>query len=121
MLLLLAASAGVIAPIFNDNPKVISATIRYLMIVPIGFGFQGILLISANTLNVLQKPLHAAAVTAIQMFAFYIPAAHIGSHLFGLTGVFAGIAFAYCLGGILANLVLRKIMAGEIEKASAAI
>jgi putative MATE family efflux protein len=117
--LLLAVSAKVVAPIFNDDPDVIAATIHYLMIVPIGFGFQGILLISANTLNVLQKPLHAAALTATQMFILYIPAAHIGSEIFGLTGIFAGIALAYCLGGITANLTLRKVMTGQIEEAMA--
>lgn len=116
MFLLLALLAKSLAPIFNDNPDVISATIRYLMIVPIGFGFQGILLISTNTLNVLQKPFHAAALTAAEMFVFYIPMAYIGSYLFGLKGIFIGIALAYCLGGISSNLVLRKIMGKEIRE-----
>jgi putative MATE family efflux protein len=113
---LLAASARWLAPIFNDDPDVVSAAVRYLMIVPIGFGFQGLMLISTNTLNVLEKPLHAAALTAAQMLLLYIPLAHAGSYVFGLTGVFAGIALAYCLGGGSASLVLRKIMTEEIKK-----
>jgi Na+-driven multidrug efflux pump len=88
------------------------------MIVPLGFGFQGLLLISTNTLNVLQKPLHAAFLTAAQMFVFYVPLAYGGSHFFGLTGVFAGIAIAYFLGGASSSFVLRIVMAREIEKVS---
>ncbi len=114
MFLFLALIAKPLAPIFNDNPDVISATIRYLMIVPAGFGFQGMLLISTNTLNVLQKPLHAAALTAAEMFVFYIPMAYIGSYWFGLAGIFLGIALAYCMGGISGSFVLRKIMRTEI-------
>jgi putative MATE family efflux protein len=117
MLLLLALSAKLIAPPFNDNPKIVSAIILYLMIVPIGFGFQGVLQISATTLNVLQKPFHAAALVGTQMFILYIPLVYAGSFMFGLRGAFAGIVLAHSLAGVIAHFVLTRILRSEIEKA----
>ncbi len=117
MLILLALSARSIAPLFNENPRVISGIVLYLMIVPIGFGLQGVLLLSATALNVLHRPFHAAILTAVQMFVFCIPLAYVGSHLFGLAGIFSAIALAYSLAGIAANVVLGRILA--IEKKGA--
>jgi len=121
MLLALAASARIIAPLFTDNPDVISTIVLYLMIVPICYGFQGVLQLSTTTLNVMQKPFHAAALMLAQMFALYIPLAHAGSRLFGLRGVFWGIVIAYLIGGVCANFTLGRILAAEEARISDAI
>ena len=113
MLLVLGAAAGWIAPLFNDNPEVISTTVLYLMIVPISYGAHGVLHISNTALNVLQRPFHAAALIAGQMFLLYIPMAHLGSRAFGLWGIFAGIVIALCIGGISARMVLGRILSIE--------
>ena len=117
MLIVLALSARLIAPLFNDDPKIISTTILYLMIVPIGFGFQGVLQISATTLNVLQKPFHAAVLVGTQMFILYIPLAYTGSFVFGLKGAFFGIVAAQAVAGVIAHFMLARILGSEIEKA----
>ena len=117
MLIVLALSAKLIAPLFNDDPKIVSTTILYLMIVPIGFGFQGVLQISATTLNVLQKPFHAAVLVGTQMFILYIPLAYTGSFVFGLKGAFFGIVAAQSLAGVIAHFMLARILGSEIEKA----
>jgi len=79
MLLALALFARPIASIFNKSPEVISGIVTYLRIVPIGFGLQGVFVVSTTTLNVLRKPLHSAGLCLTQMFVLYIPLAYLGS------------------------------------------
>ena len=97
-----------IAGIFNKDSIVIETIVFYLSIVPISYGFQGILLISNTSLNVFHKPFQAAGLVIMQMFVFCIPFAYLGSHFFGIKGIFSGIALAYCLAGIIAHFALKK-------------
>ena len=105
---LLAVFAKPIARIFNADPDVISTTALYLRIVPIGYGVHGILMLAAAVLNVLNKPIHAAILMIIQMFALYVPLAYLGSHLFDLTGLFIGISASLFIAGMLAHFVLKR-------------
>jgi putative efflux protein, MATE family len=92
-----------IAGIFSKDPVVIETIIKYLSIVPLGYGLQGVLLLCNVSLNVLQKPFHAAGLVTIQMFVLYIPLAYLGSHILQIQGAFIGITVAYCIAGILSH------------------
>ena len=92
-----------IAGIFNKDPLVVETIIKYLSIVPLGYGLQGILLLCNVSLNVLQKPFHAAGLVTVQMFVLYIPLAYLGSHILQIQGAFIGITIAYCIAGVLAH------------------
>ncbi len=107
---IVALFARSIASIFSSDPMVVDTTIRYLRLVPIGYGMQGVVLLSTTTLNVLHKPLHAATLVIIQMFVFYIPLAILGSKLFGLTGIFAAGAIATVASGFLAGYWVKRII-----------
>jgi Na+-driven multidrug efflux pump len=99
-----------IAGLFNDNPAVIAAMSLYLSTAPLGYGLQGVLLLSNGVLNVLGKPLHASALVVIQMFVLYIPLTHAGSALFGLVGIFSGIALTNIVAGSIAYFWLRMTL-----------
>ncbi|GAI66688.1 unnamed protein product, partial [marine sediment metagenome] len=118
MYIILAAAARPIASLFTKNPDVISVIVLYLRIVPVGFGLQGILLLSTAAMNVLNRPLHGTFLTIIQMFALYIPLAFAGSYLIGLPGVFAALGFVYCAAGIASHFLLRKIINEEENRAA---
>ncbi len=92
-----------IAGIFSKDPVVIETIIKYLSIVPLGYGLQGVLLLCNVSLNVLQKPFHAAGLVTVQMFVLYIPLAYLGSHILQIQGAFIGITIAYCIAGVLAH------------------
>lgn len=117
LFVLLAIFAGQIGWIFNKDTEVIRTISIYLRIVPIGYGLQGIILISTSVLNVFKKPLHAAALTITQMFIIYLPLAFLGSKLFGITGIFAALALSNIVTGIMAhktlNIVLRNVLIGS--------
>jgi putative MATE family efflux protein len=99
-----------LASVFNKNEIVVGAIVSYLRIVPLGYGLQGIVLLCAAAMNVLNRPLQAAALSLIQMFVVYIPLALIGSSLFGVTGIYGALAFSYALAGIAAHVVLNRIL-----------
>lgn len=110
MFALLAFPARYIVSIFNDNPDVIRTASLYLRIVPIGYGLQGVFIISTSTMNVLKKPIHAASMTVLEMFVLMIPLALLGSSLFGIAGVFGAIPIAYLVTGLVSCLLLGRFM-----------
>ena len=111
----LALAARPIASIFNDNPEVISTVVTYLRIVPLAYGLQGMLMVSSAALCALNRPLHASALTLAQMFCLYIPLALLGSHLYGLPGVFGALALSYFAGGFAGHLVLARVIDAECK------
>lgn len=111
--IILTALARPIAGIFNSNPTVITTIVLYLRVVSIGYGLQGVIMLTGSAMNVLNRPFHAAGVRIVQVFILYVPLALIGSSLFGLTGVFVALAIAYCGAGIASHYLLVKIMAIE--------
>ncbi|MFC1810592.1 MATE family efflux transporter [Patescibacteria group bacterium] len=110
MIIIFAASANLVAPLFNDNPLVISSIIQYMWIVPVGYGLYGVMQISTASLNVLHKPFHAAALTLFQMFVLIIPLAYLGSYFFGLIGIFAAVSVSFIVSGIVSHFVLMRIL-----------
>jgi len=118
-LVLLATFARPIAGIFSKDPDVIFGIVTYLRIVPVGFGLQGVFVISTTTLNVLRKPMHSAGLCLLQMFALYIPLAHLGSMLFGIAGIFGALAVSYLITGYMShNVVNRKLEADRLAFAA---
>lgn len=111
--LALAVLAQYIAPVFNDDPAVTAGIVSYLRIVPLGFGMLGVFHVVTTMLNALNRPLTSAGLTAAEMFGLYIPFALIGSHLYGLPGLFAGLGLAYLVAGASAYVALRRILSRD--------
>ncbi len=114
---LLAIFARPLADVFSNDPEVVSIVTRYLHIMPLGYGFWGISMLSNTTLNVLHRPWHASGVTVFYIFGLYIPLALLGSHLIGLHGIFWGGASAALGGGTIAYVVLRRVVLAECREA----
>ncbi len=112
--ILLFILAKPIARLFEKDPKssfeVINNTINYLRIVPIAYGFQGIVLISSIALNPLRKPMHALFLTLLEMFVFCLPLALILSNIYNTTGVFIAISISYILTGVVSHFLLNRIL-----------
>ncbi|MBN2286423.1 MAG: MATE family efflux transporter [Tissierellales bacterium] len=111
--LLMKLTSGMIASIFNDNPTVQKITVLYLTIVPLGYGFQGMFLNSTAILNAINKPLHAALLSLLQMFAIYVPISWILEKYFGIYGIFSAIIVSYLISGTLATRLTKGIIQKE--------
>ena len=66
---------------------------------------ERVIFIIANSLNVLNRPVVATVISLIQMIALMIPLCYIGSYLFGVVGIFIGIALAMLSKGPIGLMV----------------
>lgn len=109
----LALGAGVIASTFSDDPEVIQTIKLFLWILPLGYGMQGIIILTNSSLNALHRPMTALYLSMARFFMFYVPLAYVGSQMYGLPGFFAG---ALCGNILMAAISLRtfnKALTGE--------
>ncbi len=111
--------SGSIAPIFNDNQAVIASVILFLQIIPISYAMYGISALANSMFNALGKPLQASLVITLHLFVFVLPLAYLGSKVYGLKGIFVGIALGNAVVGIIAYLMVQKFLARvETERES---
>lgn len=99
VLIVFLSAAGPIARAFNDNREVVKVTALYLRIVALSYGFLGIVNLTAAAFNGLNRPFQAAGVAAVRLFVLLIPLAYIGRELYGLAGLFSGVAVGNILAG----------------------
>ena len=107
---LLYLLSDIIAPIFNADKAVIASLVLFLHIVPISYGRYGISALVNSIFNALGKPLLASMMIMLHLFAFVLPLAYLGSKVYGLKGVFIGIAVGNGAGGLIAYLMVRKFL-----------
>lgn len=58
----------------------------------------------------MKRPLQAAGLGILDIFGLSVPPALLGSHLFGMAGVFAAIAFSYLTTGVVAVITTRRVL-----------
>jgi len=93
--------APYISHIFAKEQAVAEIIELFIWILPIGYGLQGIIILTNSSFNALHKPLTTLVLSIIRLFVCYVPIAYIGSILFGLTGFF--------IGGVIGNLLMAFI------------
>ena len=115
--LILLVFAPFLAGLFSSDAEVVRVAVIYLRIVSIAYGAKGIILLSSSLLNVMRKPLIAAAINIGQMFVVFIPMALLGNMWFGIYGIFSSLAISLVLAGgtawRIANARLNKISVQE--------
>ncbi len=111
--LLLALGAGIIAAIFSDDPEVVAAIKLFVWIMPLGYGLQGIIILTNSSLNALHRPLNALYLSIARFFVFYVPLAYLGSLYFGLYGFFAGAVCGNFLMAMISWRTFRRALSGE--------
>lgn len=88
--LVLIALSGVIGHIFAKEQNVIDVIKLFIYILPLGYGLQGIIILTNSSLNALHKPMHALVLSIVRLFVFYLPFAYVGSLIGDLKGLFIG-------------------------------
>jgi putative MATE family efflux protein len=90
-----------IADAFAKEQAVADIITLFIWILPLGYGFQGIIILTNSSFNALHKPMVALVLSILRLFVCYVPAAYIGSLYFGLQGFFGG--------ALLGNVVMASI------------
>lgn len=99
--IVLALCASWIASIFTQDAAVADLIKLFIWILPLGYGLQGIVILTNSSLNALHKPMIALWLSVIRLFIFYLPLAYIGSLFYGLMGLF--------VGALLGNIIMAMI------------
>ncbi len=99
--LLLAVAAPWLAAIFSDDAEVQQMICWFIWILPLGYGLQGIVILTNSSLNALHLPMRALALSIVRLFVLYVPFAWSGGKLFGVMGIFAG--------GLIANILIASL------------
>ena len=113
---ILAILSGVIANIFTNEPKVSSTIIMFLMIVPLGYGLQGVTILTNSSFNAMHMPMSALSLNGMRLFVFFVPFSFIGSYWFGLVGLFWAGVIANLTVGCIAFIWFKTILASRFEQ-----
>lgn len=98
---LLVLIAPFVADAFAKEKEVADIIKLFIWILPLGYGLQGVIILTNSSLNALHKPMVALMLSIIRLFICYIPAAYIGSLLYGIPGFF--------IGALIGNIVMSII------------
>jgi len=108
--LILVSLSSLIATLFSAEAVVQETIVLFLLIVPISYGLSGIVILVNVSMNVLGRPRIALYINLLRLTVLYFPLAYFGSYLFGIKGLFAGIATGNCLAFCLALILLRRVI-----------
>ncbi|MBC3766809.1 MATE family efflux transporter [Neptunicella marina] len=106
---LLAFTAPVIASVFAKEQQVAHLIQTFLYIVPLGYGLQGVIILTNSSFNAMHKPMSALTLSVIRLFVLFVPLSYIGSVIWQLHGMF--------WAGILANIVTATLAYWWFSKA----
>ncbi|MEE2001233.1 MATE family efflux transporter [Alkalimonas sp. MEB108] len=98
---LLSLLAVWIARIFSSDAEVQRLIQLFLWILPLGYGLQGVIILTNSSLNALHLPLQALGLSICRLFVFYVPFAWLGGQLASIQGLF--------IGCVLANLCMALL------------
>jgi putative MATE family efflux protein len=115
--LLLALTAPWLAAVFSIDEEVRQLICWFIWILPLGYGLQGIVILTNSSLNALHLPMRALSLSIVRLFIFYVPIAWLGGQLFGVIGIFVGGLVANVLIAVSALVVFRRTLAQLVSKA----
>jgi len=87
---ILLLSTSLIASMFAKEQAVAEVIELFIWILPLGYGLQGVIILTNSSFNALHKPMMALGLSVLRLFLCYVPLAYLGSYLYGLTGLFVG-------------------------------
>lgn len=104
-----------IVGVFTETDAVKVPLLMWLSIVPLGFGMQAVIFLSASTLNALHQPLRALRISLIRLFVFFIPLAWGANMLLGLQAMFIAFVIANTCAASVAFYLVRRQLKRELD------
>ena len=98
---ILILASSFIADAFAKEAAVADLIKLFIYILPLGYGLQGIIILTNSSFNALHKPGAALVLSVVRLFVCYVPLAYLGSLLYGIEGFF--------VGALLGNLIMAFI------------
>lgn len=107
---ILAVFSHWIALAFAEEPRVAELIQLFLFIVPLGYGFQGVIILTNSSFNAMHKPMSALVLSIVRLFIFFVPISYIGSIVYDIPGLFWGGVIANVLTSCVAYLWFKQTM-----------
>ncbi|MDN3615985.1 MATE family efflux transporter [Vibrio gallaecicus] len=108
-LVTLLFSSG-LASLMTSEAEVSTILNYHLLIVPISLGPLGICMLMVSVSNALGKSYTALTISALRLFAFFLPCLWLGSQLAGIEGLFWGAMVGNVLAGICAWFMYQRVI-----------
>ncbi len=116
---IIAVLAPYIAMAFSDSEPICDSAALYMRLGFIAIPMAGVFHLSVISFNALGRPGPAAVLNLSRMFILLLPLAYIGHLVFGLDGLFFGMAMGTVLGGALSWGWIRAVVARLLDTAIA--
>jgi putative MATE family efflux protein len=103
---------------FAKSPEVADITLFYVRVIALSYVLGGLVLIAAQAMNALRRPLPATGISMARTIGV-VPFALAGHWAGGIYGVFIGIAVGASICGAVAWLMLSRILTQETARVAA--
>jgi len=104
-----------LADLMTSEQNVASILNSHLLIVPLSLGPLGICMLMVSVSNALARSYVALTISALRLFAFFLPCLWVGSQVADIQGLFVGVLVGNTLAGLTAWLIYQKII-NQLEK-----
>ncbi len=101
---IVALAGRSIGAAFSQDPDTIEMVQLYLWVVPVSYGAAGAVSVITAVFNAVDRAVRSTILSATRSIVLAVPAALLGAHLFGVAGIFAGIAIATAVTALVAYL-----------------
>lgn len=106
---LLIAFAAPITSLFTDESEVARLTVLFFWIVPATYWLGNLVQGWSSAFNAMGMPRQSFMMIAVKLIVLTIPATMIGSHLYGVTGIFTALALVNILTGAGFHILNRSL------------
>ncbi|MFG0248828.1 MAG: MATE family efflux transporter, partial [Phycisphaeraceae bacterium JB051] len=104
-----------IAQQFGKEERVVELIVLYLYITSTGLGLEGLWRIVSGAFNGMHQPIHSAMLNMVCLIVITLPTAAIGSVMYGLEGLFIGLAAGKLLSGLV-GIGWANYLHGRLEE-----
>ncbi|PWW15918.1 MULTISPECIES: MATE family efflux transporter [Pseudidiomarina] len=118
---LLIALAPMIAAVFTNDPEVAELIRLFIYVMPLGYGAQGVIILTNSSLNALHLPMSALSLSVIRLFVMFVPLSWLGGLWYDLPGLFVGGVIANIVTGFMAWFWFQRALAQERDKQQHAV
>jgi len=108
--LLTFISSSWLANLMSSETRVAQILNWHLMFVPFSLGPLGICILMVSVTNALAKPRDALLISALRLFAFFLPCLWLGSQIAEIKGLFIGALIGNCVAGIVSWFFFQRAM-----------
>jgi len=108
--LLLIMFSDRLGSLFTYDPTILASIVNFFWLVPISYGFLGIILVVNASFNALNRPLYSLTLILLQLFVFAIPLGYLGSQYWQIEGIFIGISSGNIIVGSIGFLLIKRYL-----------